>query len=214
MPPVRFADTFFTALALLADAVVALALGGAVAALVSRRARAGMAVIARAVATQAVPLAFVVAAVTTAGSLYYSEYAGYTPCTLCWYQRILMYPLVAILGIAWLRRDRHVWPTVVPFVALGAPVALYHWLVERVPSIASTTSCSLDVPCTSPWFEKLGFVTLAWMSFTAFVLVGTLMAVAVAGRRGGAPRADPPAPEPAHEARPDTTPEPMEPAPS
>ena len=50
-------------------------------------------------------LAFVVAAVATAGSLYLSEVANFTPCTLCWYQRIAMYPLVVLLGIATWRRD-------------------------------------------------------------------------------------------------------------
>ena len=51
-------------------------------------------------------LAWIVATVTTLGSLYYSEHAGFVPCELCWYQRIVMYPLVIVLGVAWLRRDR------------------------------------------------------------------------------------------------------------
>jgi disulfide bond formation protein DsbB len=113
--------------------------------------------------------------VTTLGSLYYSEHAGFIPCELCWYQRILMYPLVIVLGVAGLRRDRKVWMTGLVFVALGAPLSLYHWLVERVPSFASTSSCSIDVPCTSPWFEKLGYVTLAWMAMSSFLLIGTLL---------------------------------------
>ena len=45
-------------------------------------------------------VAAVVALTATAGSLYFSEVAGFEPCALCWYQRIAMYPLVLILGIA------------------------------------------------------------------------------------------------------------------
>ena len=45
-------------------------------------------------------LAFIVAAVATAGSLYFSEVANYVPCRLCWFQRIAMYPLAVILLIA------------------------------------------------------------------------------------------------------------------
>ena len=86
------------------------------------------------------------------------------PCELCWYQRILMYPLVIVLGVAWLRRDTKVWITALLFVVIGAPLSLYHWLVERVPAFAESSSCSIGAPCTAPWFEKLGFVTLAWMA--------------------------------------------------
>ena len=56
-------------------------------------------------APMALTLAWGVALLATAGSLYFSEVANYLPCTLCWYQRIAMYPLVLILGIAVLRRD-------------------------------------------------------------------------------------------------------------
>jgi hypothetical protein len=52
------------------------------------------------------PIAFGVALVCTLGSLYYSAVAHFQPCRLCWWQRISMYPLVAILGVGVLRRDR------------------------------------------------------------------------------------------------------------
>jgi Disulfide bond formation protein DsbB len=171
------ADTFFTLLTVFANAafVVLLVLG--IAALV---APAGRVLAARAVAAvgpSALPLAFLVAAVTTAGSLYYSEIANYTPCVLCWYQRICMYPLVAILGIGWLRRDKYVWMYAAPLVIAGAPVSIYHYLIERYPSLGSGLSCSLDAPCTVPYFETLGFVTLAWMCLSAFAIIGALLVV-------------------------------------
>ena len=59
-----------------------------------------------------------------------------------------------------------------PFVVVGAPLSLYHWFVERVPSFAEGSSCSVVAPCSAPWFEKLGFVTLAWMAMSAFLLIG------------------------------------------
>jgi hypothetical protein len=94
-----------------------------------------------------------------------------------------MYPLVIVLGVGWLRRDRRAWITAVPFVVIGAPISLYHWLVERVPSFAESSSCSIVAPCTAPYFEKLGFVTLAWMALSSFLLIGVLLVVAaLAGR--------------------------------
>lgn len=175
MPDVKVATNFFVVLTLVVDAVLVGAAVLAVAALVSRRARAQVRVLAAAIAPQAVLLAWIVALVTTAGSLYYSEHAGFVPCELCWYQRIVMYPLVIVIGVAWLRRDRQVWMTALPFVVVGAPLSLYHWLVERVPAFAESSSCSVTVPCSAPWFEKLGFVTLAWMAMSSFLLIGVLM---------------------------------------
>ncbi|GGL56638.1 disulfide bond formation protein B [Halocalculus aciditolerans] len=76
-----------------------------------------------------IALAFAVAVVATAGSLSYSLVMGLHPCHLCWYQRVLMYPLTAIAAYAFLTRDAGVWRLVLPFSVLGAAVAAYHsWL--------------------------------------------------------------------------------------
>ena len=58
---------------------------------------------------------------------------------------------------------------------LGAPLSLYHWLVERVPSFAESSSCSVTAPCSAPYFERWGFVTLAWMCLSSFLLIGVLL---------------------------------------
>jgi disulfide bond formation protein DsbB len=186
MPDVDVATNFFLVLTVVADAVVVVAILCAIAALVSPQARASVLSWARAIAPQSVAFAWIVAAVSTLGSLYYSEHAGFVPCELCWYQRILMYPLVIVLGVATLRRDRRVWMTALVFVALGAPLSLYHWLVERVPAFEESSSCSASVPCSAPWFEKFGFVTLAWMAMSSFLLIGVLMVCTLLGRRTGA----------------------------
>jgi disulfide bond formation protein DsbB len=183
VPDVDVATNFFLVLTIVADAVVAVALVCAVAALVSPRARASVVSWARAIAPQSVAFAWIVATVTTLGSLYYSEHAGFVPCELCWYQRIVMYPLVIVLGVAALRRDRLVWITTFVFVGVGVPLSLYHWLVERVPAFEESSSCSAITPCSAPWFEKLGFITLAWMCMSAFLLIGVLMACTLVGSR-------------------------------
>src|SRR2546421_386666 len=77
------------------------------------------------------PLAFVVAAVAMSGSLYFSEVAHFTPCVLCWYQRVAMYPLVPLLGLALLRRRDDVWPYALILAAIGAMISSYHVLLER-----------------------------------------------------------------------------------
>ena len=179
MEHVDTANAVATALTLLANvallALVALALVGAATRRRGRAAPAFVAGAARRIGTWAMPTALVVAAVTTAGSLYYSEVVGFIPCELCWYQRICMYPLVAILGVGVLRKDRAAFWYAAPFVAIGAPLALYHWLVERVPSLEGGSSCSALVACNVPYFEELGYVTLAFMDMSAFLLIGALL---------------------------------------
>lgn len=171
------ANTFFTALTLLANgAVVGLAVVG-IAALVSPAGRRLGEHVVRAIGPNARGLALLVAVTATAGSLYYSESVGFTPCELCWFQRICMYPLVAVLVVGVLRRDRNARWYATPFVVVGAPLGLYHWLVERVPSIADSTSCSLSAPCAVPYFEQLGYITLAFMAMSAFLVIGALLLV-------------------------------------
>ena len=120
-------------------------------------------------------IAFLVAATSTAGSLYFSEVADFTPCNLCWYQRIAMYPLALILLIAAIRRDRGVRWYVGPLAGVGALISTYHYLVEWFPSLEGSSVCSVAVPCTTPWFRSLGFVTLSFMALCGFLFILVLV---------------------------------------
>ncbi len=126
----------------------------------------------------ALGLAWVVALVTTLGSLYYSEVAHFTPCKLCWYQRIAMYPLALLLGIAALRRDRHIRLYVIAQCAVGAAIATYHSFIQAFPPEGGTSFCTLDAPCTERYVWQFGFVSLPFMALSAFVFIITLMLAA------------------------------------
>jgi disulfide bond formation protein DsbB len=124
----------------------------------------------------ALTAAWAVALLAAAGSLYFSESANYIPCTLCWYQRIAMYPLVLILGIAIFRRDIDVRIYAIPLAAVGAVIATYHWFLERFPEL-DYGACSSGIPCTQKWFEEFGFVTLPMLALVAFLLVITFLLI-------------------------------------
>ena len=81
-----------------------------------------------------------------------------------------MYSLAIVLVIAAIRRDRGIAPYATVLAGIGATIAGYHWLLERWPAI-DTGSCSADAPCSVPYFEVFGFVSLAFMAFCAFVTV-------------------------------------------
>ncbi len=125
-------------------------------------------------------LAFVVALTATSGSLYFSEVAGFPPCALCWYQRIAMYPLVIILGVAAWRGDRNVIRYAGPLAVIGGLISIWHIGVERLPGLP-TGSCSLSAPCDLIWVERFGFVTIPVMALTGFLAILTLL-FAYAGR--------------------------------
>jgi len=146
--------------------------------LLALRRRARVAAVLAQVAPLLLPAAFLVSLTATLGSLWFSESVGFVPCKLCWYQRIAVFPLPLLLGGIMLRRDRRAALLLLPSTVLGACVAVWHWLVERVPALSGATSCAVDVPCSVPWFTEFGFVTLAWMAFStlSFVIV-TVLAV-------------------------------------
>ncbi len=135
-----------------------------------------------AVAPSAVPFACVVAAVCTAGSLYFSEVANYPPCHLCWLQRYCMYPLVPILGLAAWRRPPFLRLIAAGVAAVGAAISTYHVLVER-GLVSESTSCDPTNPCSLIWVERLGYLTIPTMALSGFLLILTLLAVSGAGDR-------------------------------
>ena len=124
-------------------------------------------------------LAAAVAATCMAGSLYFSEVAGFLPCTLCWYQRIAMYSLAVVLMVAAVRHDVAIRWYALPLAGIGGAIATYHWLLERFPSI-DAGACSASVPCEFVWFERFGFVTLPFMAMSGFAAVIALLVVATA----------------------------------
>ncbi|WP_096391560.1 disulfide bond formation protein B [Halopenitus persicus] len=130
----------------------------------------------------------IVAAVATAGSLWFSEGLGLVPCELCWYQRILMYPLVVILGVGTLENRTGTWRTALPLAGLGIGVSAYHVAIQLSPG----ATCGLDGACTAVQWRGFGVFTIPRLSLTAFLLVTIgLLALALAERgTAGAFRSD------------------------
>lgn len=183
MPSTDTALTFFTTLTVLANVasvgIVALALA-ARPRIVTATGPVGHAwqAVRPELASGGLGLAWLVAAVATAGSLWFSEVADFIPCRLCWIQRACMYPLVAVLAVAALgspslaRRARQL---AVGLAGVGAAVATYHVFLERFPDLEAG-SCDPTVPCTLAWFEpRFGFISLPYMALSGFSLILTLL---------------------------------------
>jgi disulfide bond formation protein DsbB len=129
------------------------------------------------VAPIALPLAAVVAATSMFGSLYFSEVLHFVPCELCWYQRIAMYPMAPMLGIAAVRRDLEIRRYAWVLAGIGAVIAAYHYTIEWLPNL-EVKACSTEVPCTAVYVRELGFVSIPFMALSGFIAIAILLHVA------------------------------------
>jgi disulfide bond formation protein DsbB len=131
---------------------------------------------------------FVVAAIATGGSLFYSEIAGFTPCELCWYQRICMYPLSALLLLfAWngeSRASRYL----LPLPVVGAGVSIYHMLIQY-GAIKEPAICQVSAPgvgCGTNWLAgrpdaSFGYLSIPTLALTGFLLLIGFLVLASTG---------------------------------
>ncbi len=114
-------------------------------------------------------LALIVAVTALLGSLSYSEILGYTPCFLCWIQRIFMFPLTLILGIAYFTKDKGIEKYVISMASLGALVSAYQYATQRL----NITSFCLpgEESCSRIWEFAYGYITIPMMALSAFLLI-------------------------------------------
>jgi disulfide bond formation protein DsbB len=129
-------------------------------------------------------VAFVVAAVATGGSLFFSEIAGFVPCELCWYQRICMYPLSLTTLLAAARADHRVARYLLPLPLVGAGVSVYHLLIENAV-LAEPAACRLGgIGCAAKWIDEFGYVTIPTLALTGFLLLAALLGLATVDADG------------------------------
>ncbi len=111
------------------------------------------------------------ALVATLGSLYFSEVKHFPPCTLCWYQRIFIYPLVFIIAVGIIKKDKNLPNYVLPLTIVGWFISLFHNLLYYGIIPESSAPCVAGISCTTKFISYFGFVTIPLLSFLAFSLI-------------------------------------------
>ena len=117
--------------------------------------------------------AFVVAAIATGGSLFYSQVAGFIPCEFCWFQRMMMYPLSILTLLIAARGDNRAARYLLPLPVVGAGTSIYHMLLEH-HVIKEPGACTLTGGgCTANWIalHSFGYLTIPTLALTAFLLL-------------------------------------------
>lgn len=120
-------------------------------------------------------MAWAVSLVAVGGSLFFSEVLRYEPCKLCWFQRIFMYPLVILLGMACYKNDRRLIPYLLPLSIIGGMISLYHYSEQKIPGLAKLLPCTVGVPCNEDYINWLGFITIPFLALIAFILITCLL---------------------------------------
>ena len=122
--------------------------------------------------------AWLIAAVSTFGALFFGEIVKVPTCALCWYQRIFMFPLALILPIGLFPFDRKVLRYALPLAVIGGLIALYHVLLVAGVIPESMQPCQQGVPCKDQVIVWFGFVTIPLMAALAFAAIVALLSVA------------------------------------
>jgi disulfide bond formation protein DsbB len=119
--------------------------------------------------------AFLVSTIATFGSLFFSEIMHFIPCSLCWYQRIFMYPLVFIFLINLLFPDDKLFKYAFPLVFIGWSISVYHNLLMFGIIPENLSPCVQGVPCSTVYINWLGFITIPLLSFFAYTIILILL---------------------------------------
>ncbi|RUL46521.1 MULTISPECIES: disulfide oxidoreductase [Lysinibacillus] len=114
---------------------------------------------------------WLVSLVATLGSLYFSEVRQYEPCELCWYQRILMYPIVLLTTVAYIQKNVRIAVTTAVFSCIGGAISLYHYGIQKLDFLTESAPTCGRVPCTGQYINYLGFITIPFLALCAFILI-------------------------------------------
>jgi len=123
------------------------------------------------ISTNIIFICFILASAATLGSLFFSEIMHFIPCSMCWYQRIFIYPLVLIFLVNLLYPDDKVFKYAISLIAVGFLISLYHNLLmwDIIPE--SIVPCVSGVPCSTVYINWFGFITIPFLSLITYSLL-------------------------------------------
>lgn len=113
-------------------------------------------------------------------SLYYSQVVGFAPCELCWYQRISIFSLALIFGIAAIKKDSNIYPYALTLSLFGCIVAFYHVYVQFFQNKLGVCSTEgLTISCSKRYIEAISFISIPVMSLVVLFTVIVAMVIFV-----------------------------------
>lgn len=136
----------------------------------------------------ALRLIFIISLLVSIATLYYSYFGdpianiisgdffnglnALTPCALCWYQRIALYPIALLSWLALRKKDYNIVYYITPMAIIGGLFALYQYGLEQNRAPESGI-CGINpaISCSGIPVEYFGFITLPLLSFITFIIL-------------------------------------------
>lgn len=126
------------------------------------------------------------ALVGVVGSLYFSTFgdpvaniaqgnffpkdSGLLPCLLCWFARILFYPILPIALIGYIHSDKRVFDYILSLAIPGVLLTIYHYSIQMFGDF-SLAGCSVESPCTAMQISYAGFITIPLLAVGGFMAI-------------------------------------------
>ncbi len=125
----------------------------------------------------AIKLIFAISLGAVLVSLFYSSVAGFDPCFLCWWQRIFMYSICVISGLAVFKKDDSILDYLITLALFGGLIALYHVYLEYGGVAIIPCSADAAASCTQRFIYEYNYITIPVMSLTGFAMIGTILGI-------------------------------------
>ncbi|MBA3013599.1 MAG: disulfide bond formation protein B [Proteobacteria bacterium] len=122
-------------------------------------------------------LCWLIAAASIAGSLFFSEVMEFAPCSLCWYQRICLFPLLFIFLTGLFPFDSNVVKYALPLTSTGCLIALYQNLLYYKIIPESLKPCTQGVSCSEGYIDLFGFLTIPMLALIGFSILTALLLI-------------------------------------
>ncbi len=122
-------------------------------------------------------IAWVIALASMIGSLYFSEVFNFAPCVLCWYQRIIIYPLVLLIPVGIMLKDKRLASYILPLTVVGLIVSIFQNLLYYKVIPEAIMPCVDGVSCTTKYIDYFGFLTIPLLSLLSLIAITVLMVI-------------------------------------
>lgn len=86
-----------------------------------------------------------------------------------------MYPLIIIIAVGILRKDKKLYQYVLPMSIIGILIAFYQTLLAQGILPDSVAPCVIGASCKTGYTSYFGFITIPMLSFGAFAVITICM---------------------------------------
>ncbi|MBP7822828.1 disulfide bond formation protein B [Candidatus Gracilibacteria bacterium] len=123
----------------------------------------------------------------TTGTWFNAEDALF-PCQLCWWARIMMFPIIPLSLIALYTKSRPILAYIYAITIPGMALEAFHYILQK-PGIVGRTvienpfGCTAANPCSALHVDYMGIITIPLLCFIAFLIIHIFATLALFSKK-------------------------------